>query len=129
MAPCSDVLSSFTRIELGQHLIYGTEYARMIKRNNSTILYQIDNDHDVGFGHVHFFSEVNNSNIHHEIIAFVNELKCSNYSENAFILSVTPSDNIKVVPVKNILKSCLFIDLPENGGCYVCMFPNKLESD
>jgi hypothetical protein len=51
--PVCDTLRSFNRVEYGSYIIYGTEYSRMIKRNNSAICYNGKND--ISFGEVMFF--------------------------------------------------------------------------
>ncbi|CAC5384005.1 unnamed protein product [Mytilus coruscus] len=51
--PTTDTFNCFNRLEFHGNLIYGTDYARMKKRNNSAIIYSIQGV--ISFGVVKFF--------------------------------------------------------------------------
>ena len=127
--PYSVSFPSFNRLEFQEQLIYGAEYSRMIKRDNSAIVFR-NNENKIEFGRVRFFCQISNGD-ECQVVAFVNELNCSTYSENSSILRVTKVLNkVKVVPLYNIESSCMFTDLSDKGGkCFVCLYPNRLESD
>ena len=124
--PCKDSFLSFNRLELKQNLIYGKEYSRMVKRDNSTVFF--DTGSFKGFCQICFFSEIeNHGDI--EIVAFGRELRCQNYDESTNILRVSKTNIMRVLPVRMILSSCIFIEMPKTNNCYVCLFPNRLECD
>lgn len=53
--PFNDKILSFIRLELKQYLIYRIKYSEMIKRDNSTVLYEAESY--TGFCQVWFFLE------------------------------------------------------------------------
>lgn len=126
-APPSDTFPSFNRIDINETIVYGLDYKRMIKRDNSGICFLDGNA--IQFGRVKFFVQIPKDN-NEECAAMVEILKCNNYSAKSNILAVKLTNNVKVVPLENIKSSCMFTcsDFSKKVG-YVCLFPNKLESD
>lgn len=57
IVPFTATLSLYNRLELKQQLIYGIDYSRMIKRDNSTVFF--DTGTLKGFCRVHFFAKWN----------------------------------------------------------------------
>lgn len=89
---------SFNRIEFKSYIIYGQNYSRMTKRDNSTVEYKSERNNR--FGQVQFLIFYEN-----ETLAFVKTLECHSYEENANILIVTQSadDHIEVIRLQTIV--------------------------
>lgn len=112
---------------MNEMIVYGLDYKRMIKRDNSAISFFDGNA--IQFGRVKFFVQIPRDN-NEECAAMVEILKCNNYSAKSNILAVKLTNNVKVVPLENIKSSCMFTCLDFSKKVeYVCLFPNKLESD
>ena len=120
--PQKDMFNTFNRIEFHGGLIYGLDYARMKKRNNSAIQYTLDNK--THFGLVKYFLSLGET-----IGAVIQKLVCANYDEKCFILSVQRSETLAFVPINMIRRSCMFIEIKASKKSYVCLFPNDLECD
>ncbi|XP_062566984.1 uncharacterized protein LOC134229281 isoform X2 [Saccostrea cucullata] len=126
--PACDTYRSFNRVEYGSYIIYGTEYSRMIKRNNSAICYNGKND--ISFGEVMFFIlfEDNTAGMTKPLV-FIKKLLCRNYNVNSNILAVTGTNDVEVVNINDILSSCMLVSFPGGQTLFICKFPNRLESD
>ena len=122
--PATDTFNSFNRIEFHGNLIYGLEYTRMKKRNNSAIQYQVERH--VQFGLVKYFVSLGAM-----VGAIVQNLECTNYDEKCFILSVRKNSGTSIIPVTAIKQSCMFVEIITNNvtKTYICLFPNDLEGD
>lgn len=125
--PFNDTILSFISLELKQYLIYRIKYSKMIKRDNSTVLYEAESY--TRFCQVWFFFGEIERDDDIEIVAFVKELRCPRFRADTNILKVLKTNVIKVIPVKKIISSYIFVDLPQTDSCFVSLFPNKLESD
>lgn len=123
-----DTFRSFNRVEYESYIIYGTEYSRMIKRNNSAICY--NGMSGISFGEVIFFIllEDNTAGITKPLV-FIKKLLCRNYNENSNMLSVIKTNDVEVVNINDILSSCLLVSFPGGQTSFMCKFPNRLESD
>ena len=120
----TDNLPSFMRVEKDNCLIYGVEYARMTKRDNSTIMLFTETN-DIKFGRVQCFL-ILTENLY---VAVVEELTCVSYNNRSNLLSVKKSDILTVVPVDKIKMLCMLINIEDQNQMYVCKFPNRLECD
>jgi hypothetical protein len=125
--PIVNKFTSFNRVEYGEYIIYGTEYSRMIKRNNSAVCYQ--GKSGTCFGEVMFFILHENTLNIVQTLVFIRKLFCRQYDEDLHILSVTETDDIEVVHIKSLLSSCMLVTYPGAQTSFVCKFPNRLESD
>lgn len=127
-APVNEKFRTFKRIDFFNYIIYGLHYKRMTKRDNSTVLYMDGND--VCFGRVRFFLLVT---VHDKttVLALTEKLESLHYSENLHVLKVQKTDEFHYIPIKTIKEGCMFLEVQSNHDitCYVCRFPNKLESD
>ncbi|XP_061183192.1 uncharacterized protein LOC133191454 [Saccostrea echinata] len=119
----TDNLPSFMRLEKDNCLIYGIEYARMTKRDNSTIMFTGTNA--VKFGRVRCFLKL----IENIPVAVVEELNCLSYNDRSNLLSVKQSGILTVVPVDSIKMLCMLINIEGQNQMFVCKFPNRLECD
>ena len=126
-APLQDTFPCFKRIEINKMIIYGLDYKRMTKRDNSAISFMDENS--CQFGRIRYFIRLTRNNAD-EYAAMLELLLCNNYHPKLGILCVKITGSLKVVPVRNIKSSCLFscMDFAKKVG-YVCFFPNRLESD
>lgn len=116
---------SFNRIKFKSYIIYGQNYSRMTKRDNSTVEYKSERNNR--FGQVQFLIFYEN-----ETLAFVKTLECHSYEENANILIVTQSadDHIEVIRLQTIVSNGMFVSLSDGSRKgFVCRIPNRLESD
>lgn len=127
-APVNEKFRTFKRIDFFNYIIYGLHYKRMTKRDNSTVMYMDGND--VCFGRVRFFLLVT---VHDKttVLALTEKLESLHYSENLHVLKVQKTDEFHYIPIKTIKEGCMFLEVQSNHDitCYVCRFPNKLESD
>lgn len=127
-APVNEKFRTFKRIDFFNYIIYGLHYKRMTKRDNSTVMYMDGND--VCFGRVRFFLLVT---VHDKttVLALTEKLESLHYSENLNVLKVQKTDEFHYIPIKTIKEGCMFLEVQSNHDitCYVCRFPNKLESD
>lgn len=119
-----DSLPSFMRLEKDNCLIYGIEYARMTKRDNSAIIFTAKSN-DVNFGRVRCFLKL----VENIPVALVEELNCASYNDTSNLLSVKQSQIVTVVPVNKIRTLCMLINIKDENQMYVCKFPNRLECD
>lgn len=119
-----DSLPSFMRLEKDNCLIYGIEYARMTKRDNSAIIFTAKSN-DVNFGRVRCFLKL----VENIPVALVEELNCASYNDTSNLLSVKQSHIVTVVPVNKIRTLCMLINIKDENQMYVCKFPNRLECD
>lgn len=115
---------SFTRIEFQSHIIYGQNYSRMTKRDNSTIEYTSEKHVNNRFGWVQFFIFYEN-----KTLAFVQQLECQQFNAKACILSVSSKDEMEVIRIDKIVSNCMFVSHDSDRKGFVCRFPNRLESD
>ena len=128
--PQHEKFSTFKRIDFNNHIMYGLDYARMIKRDNSTMMYM--NENILCFGRVRFFLLVT---IHGQrtVLAFLEKLKCNSYNSKCQILKVEKTNETEFVAMRNAVKDpgCIFLEVQDNNEqmCYVCRYLNKLESD
>lgn len=128
--PQHEQFYTFKRLDFNNHIIYGLEYARMMKRDNSTIMYM--HEKILCFGRVRFFLLVT---IHGQrtILAFLEKLKCNSYNSKCQILKVEKTNETEFVAMRNAVKDpgCVFLEVQNDNElmCYVCRYPNKLESD
>jgi len=119
-----DTYCTFNRIEIRNAVVYGTAYKRMSKRDNSTVCFY--NQDAMNFGRVRFFIRLHE----HETVALIEVLNCENFDNRNSILAVTVTNKLKIVCLKNIRGSCLFLSSDKSGKQgYVCQFPNRKESD
>lgn len=125
--PIVNTYTSFNRVEYGAYVIYGTEYSRMIKRNNSAVCYQ--GESGICFGEVMFFILCQNTSNIVQPLVFIKKLFCRNYNEDLHILSVTETNDIEVAHIRSLLSSCMLVAYPGTQKSFVCKFPNRLESD
>lgn len=127
-APVNEKFRTFKRIDFFNYIIYGLHYKRMTKRDNSSVMYMDGND--VCFGRVRFFLLVT---VHDKttVLALTEKLESLHYSENLHVLKVQKTDEFHYIPIKTIKEGCMFLEVQSNHDitCYVCRFPNKLESD
>ncbi|XP_061191434.1 uncharacterized protein LOC133199606 isoform X2 [Saccostrea echinata] len=125
-APIIDKFSTFKRIDFFNHIIYGLEYARMMKRDNSTVMYFCGDA--MYFGRVRFFLLINDKST---VIALIETLNCLNFSEHCNILRVQKTGQTKFIAMKNVKEGCMFLEVQSNieNICYVCRYPNRIESD
>lgn len=65
------------------------------------------------------------------VLALTEKLESLHYSENLHVLKVQKTDEFHYIPIKTIKEGCMFLEVQSNHDitCYVCRFPNKLESD
>ena len=126
--PIVNTFTSFIRVEYEEYIIYGTEYSRMVKRNNSAVCYQGENG--TCFGEVMFFISYRNILLNTvQTLVFIKKLFCRKYDEDLHILSVTETNDIEVVNIKSLLSTCILVTYPGAQTSFVCKFPNRLESD
>lgn len=126
-APTQDTFPSFNRIEIRKMIVYGLDYKRMTKRDNSTISF-LDED-GIQFGRVRCFLQLS-KNDEDKCAAMVEILQCNNFNTKVCVLSVKITNKLKVISIENIQSSCMFTSLDKSKKVgYVCFFPNKLESD
>lgn len=101
----------------------------MTKRDNSVKVLYMDGN-DVCFGRVRFFLLVT---VHDKttVLALTEKLESLHYSENLHVLKVQKTDEFHYIPIKTIKEGCMFLEVQSNHDitCYVCRFPDKLESD
>lgn len=116
-----DILPSFMRLEKDNCLIYEIEYARMTKRDNSTIIFTGSNN--VNFGRVRCFLKL----VENILIAIVEKLNCASYNDTSNFLSVKQSHIVTVVPVNKIKTLCMLINVKDQNRMFVYKFPNRLE--
>ena len=122
-APSCDTFLSFNRMELKNSVIYGRQYSRMVRRNNSFIEYSCINS--TAFGEICFFL-VLDENDYGTCVAFVESYESSdNVIPVDHIISVKRSGNQLVVPVSDIVGLCLVVEIVSKGT-YICKFPNML---
>lgn len=126
-APLTESFKTFNRVELHGQIVYGTEYARMTKRDNSIIIYYQGTN--ICFGRVRFFMSLNTDQVLSEIVAVVESLLCPNFDKTSSLLAVKLSKTIKIVPLEDIIENCMFITIVESQNCSVCRLPNRLERD
>lgn len=124
--PVSPKFRSFSRVEINDNVIYGLAYSRMVKRDNSTVEY--NSRQGRSFGQVRFFITIS-ENGEQKTLAFIEKLKCLNYGEQLSLLAVMKTKDLQVVPIQNLISSCMLIEYPGAKRLFVCRFPNKLESD
>ena len=117
--------SSFNRMEINESLVYGLNYKRMVKRNNSAIVYF--NNNRTNYGLVKFFIEVDMEQP--VVLAVTEQLHriYENVTVKSHLLAVAETKTTQMVPVNNIINTCMYIKMPEMS--YVCLFPNMLEGD
>lgn len=133
-APVNEKFRTFKRIDFFNHIVYGLQYQRMMKRDNSTVMYMYKDGSNFCFGRVRFFLF---TIVHDQttVLAFKEKLESVHYSENSHVLKVTKTDDCVFVPIKKIKEGCLFLEIQTDGDdndlntFYVCRFPNKLEGD
>lgn len=113
-----DVCQTFNRLEMNGQILYGKEYLRMKKRDNSTVLFKYE---DLNyFGKIQFFIMCNNET---DTLAVISCLTCSGQDMQVrHIVEVSDSNDLKVIPVQNIVESCLCVSFEDKT--YVCKFPN-----
>ncbi|CAG2218049.1 unnamed protein product [Mytilus edulis] len=127
-APPNDYFATFRRIEMNDNLVYGMEYARMTKRDNSAIMFK--HNGKVCFGRVCFFIRLDCIEQRaNTVVAYTECLKCVNYSDHSGILSVKKTEITQCVPIVNIIESCMYVSPEGSKTSYICRFPNRLESD
>ncbi len=124
--PTSSMFRCFNRIEISGDIVYGTNYGRMQKRNQSTIKY---NSHGKQFGNVRCFVQYQSDCGKIFNVAFVNKLQCLRFDPEAHIIAVKEEPALEVVPVESIDGNCMLVSYADSAVKYVCEFPNKLESD
>lgn len=121
--PTTDTFNCFNRLEFHGNLIYGTDYARMKKRNNSAIIYSIQGV--ISFGVVKFFISLSETCI----AAYIQNIDNKKFDGKSFIVSVNLQQSCSLVPLKYIKESCMFFTIKDTGKSYICLYPNKLEGD
>ena len=111
-------------IKQSNSYVYCSEYKRMVRRNQSCIKYTYGNS--FGFGSVKFFAQVSDQfETHNVALVIPFEL---NYVSSNHIHKVDPLINeCIVVPLKEIVCSCLFVQKESNH--FVCEIPNKYDRD
>ncbi|XP_062599997.1 uncharacterized protein LOC134261585 [Saccostrea cucullata] len=107
-APVNEKFRTFKRIDFFNHIVYGLQNERMIKRDNSTVMYK-DGSYFC-FGRVRFFLF---TIVHDQttVLAFMEKLESVHYSENSHVLKVTKTDDCIFVPIKKIKEGCLFLEI------------------
>ena len=127
-APACNQYSYFKRLEYKKHLIYGTSYSRMVKRDNSTIIYK-NRSNVEAIGKVKYFLMLDNIDGQY-VLAILEELICKNYRMESNILAVERQGNILAIPLESISESCVHICvLDRQDVSFICRIPNTLESD
>ncbi|KAK3085913.1 hypothetical protein FSP39_010520, partial [Pinctada imbricata] len=121
---CNNTVDSFMRLEKRSYLIYGLDYGRMIKRDNSTVMYKVRDE--LKFGSVCWFCKLTEPHLKTPI-AFLQELSCPCFDTNSNILSVNKTNNLTVVKVSDIILMCMLVEVDQK--LFICKFPNKLECD
>ena len=119
---------SFKRIEFRDSLIYGLNYSRMMKRDNSTVEYKSLYQNDNSFGQIKHFINLGKDINAENILAIIEPLSCPNYSKEINILRVRREKVIKFIRVLDIIGGCMVVSY-NRQEMFVCRFPNKLESD
>ncbi|KAK3106883.1 hypothetical protein FSP39_002036 [Pinctada imbricata] len=125
--PVSRHFKYFAGLEIKGHVIYGMDYGRMIKRDNSSIFF--DHHGEVQFGKVRFFVILDFERKEDTTLALTECFRCPRYSPEINILSVKVTNEIKFVNIKYIKEGCMYLSVDNTSRKYVCRFPNKLESD
>ena len=123
--PTTDEYSCFNRIEIKSMVIYGINYKRMSKRDNSGICYTFENKTE--FGRVRSFLILKNKEGESTYLAITEILSCINFNANSGIIAVKSTSLVRMVPIQEIKCTCMFVK--ERTRNYVCLFPNTLESD
>jgi hypothetical protein len=122
-ASIQNKFKSFNRIEYQSFIIYGQNYSRMAKRDNSTIEYK--SGIYKRFGQVQFFIFCEE-----QTLAFVQTLECQRFDEKVNILSTSMNDDcLEVIRLHSIVSNCMFVTYEGAKKGYVCRFPNRLECD
>lgn len=112
---------TFNRIDVNGLILYGTEYGRMQKRDNSTVLYK--DGLNKSYGKIKFFILTENET---SVLAMISCLHCKESSLKVeHIAKVEKTENLKVISVDSILQLCIAINF--ENDCYVCTFPNTLQ--
>lgn len=98
---------TFERLDFNNHIIYGLEYARMMKRDNSTMMYMHENI--LCYGLVRFFLLVTYS----FGIFFVEKLKCNSYNNKCQILKVEETSETEFVAMRYSINhpGCVFLQV------------------
>ncbi|KAK3098757.1 hypothetical protein FSP39_022815, partial [Pinctada imbricata] len=118
----TDTFVCFNRLDFKGMLIYGLDYLRMSKRDNSVISWSFNNQ--TRFGQVKHFICADD-----KYFAFVYELVCKNYDTTSSILAVETSSDLQLVPVSDFIEQCMIVTISDTNQSYVCKFPNRIESD
>ena len=119
----------FNRIYYKGMCIYGTDYKRMIKRDNSIIKFKSETGHS--FARVKYFlqysiTETQLSSPDNRNLAVV-ELLINKTDESSLIVAVNDSKKIKAIDICDIESQCMFAEC--HNGSFVMQFPNTVESE
>ena len=121
IAPTQDTFDTFIRLEINGNIVYGKEYCRMLKRDNSFIEYS--DQMSVKIGQVCFFLILDSN----EAFAVIDGYQCIESGIQAgHIIKVVKTNAAGVVPIEKIVGLCLAANIPDKG-LYICKFPNKLD--
>ena len=120
-----NTIQTFNRIELHGNIIYGTEYARMLKRDNSTVRFKSGANKE--YGRVRFFLLLNESDGESAVAA----VECFDHITSdlqvSHIFPVKPTGTLKLVSIEHIECLCMMVDFQEEN-VFICEFPNQIPS-
>lgn len=122
--PLTDTFQVFNRLELHSSIIYGIEYARMIKRDNSTIRFKSAASKRYGKVRFFFLLEESNKDV---AVAVVECLDCiASTLQVGHIFPVTTTKTVEIIKLETIECLCMMVEF-QGDNMFVCEFPNRYD--
>lgn len=118
----------YNRILLNnKHLVYGKDYQRAVRRNNSVVAFNSNETHL--FMEIERFIEINTSNVCYNFAVGKTLNPLYQSTTRCHITTVDMKNrNFVAVPVSSVISSCIHINFSDNGLGYVCELPNELDN-
>jgi hypothetical protein len=121
-------VNSYTQVcsTYGHCYMYGSQYTRMSKRDQSVVKYQCPESEEIKFGRINYFIQFTDVHDICQNLALVTPLECK-YNHGQHVHSVSEVDQIVPIPVSCLKYVCIFIAIDNKR--YICEFPNIYERD